>query len=179
MKNINFKKEEQIRKIKKFLNNPFFIVVFVLVVIFSYIEINRYLDNKAYVEAFYDYYGLNTKKFTEQQKEEWYKLAEAPFVIRSEKIQEYYNKCVEGSGFYCNKLADYELSQGHIRNYLNFLGIACSLSYDYCDNYADGILKYYSDKNLAKIEAIKYYGISCDNGDTFSCKKVKELNYGW
>lgn len=173
----DFKKEERKRKIKKLLDNKFFLVVFVLCVIAIYIEFNRILDDRAYYEAFNTIYGSQEpRKMTKEEKEEWHRLAEAPFTIRSENIQNMYDDCLNGNSFRCSQLADYEKSQGHIRNYMNFIKTACLLDYSYCSNYAQSILDYYSDKNLAKSEATKYYQIGCDNGDNWSCEKIRELN---
>lgn len=168
-----FNNNSDFKKIKSIVTDKLFlIVVFMLAVIICYIEYRDYRENLAYEEAFDTIYGLQNEK---ENKPLDKSIVEAPFVIRSEAIQSKYDECVKGDAYRCNELADYEKSQGHLVNYLNFLQNACVFSPSYCYFYAGEILKYYTDKELAKSEAMKYYTISCDNGDTQSCSKILKL----
>lgn len=103
-------------------------------------------------------------------------ILNAPFVARSQYVSDMYDRCVnEKYASYCLDLANYEKSQMHIKNYLHFLNLACLNSIDYCVGYADRILYYYKDKELAKTQALKYYQMACDNGVESGCSSVLEL----
>jgi hypothetical protein len=103
-------------------------------------------------------------------------ILNAPFVARSQNVSDMYDRCVnEKYASYCLDLANYEKSQMHIKNYLHFLNLACLNSIDYCVGYADRILYYYKDKELAKTQALKYYQMACDDGVTSGCSSVLEL----
>lgn len=103
-------------------------------------------------------------------------ILNAPFVARSKNVSDMYDRCVNDKwASYCLDLAHYEKSQMHIKNYLHFLNLACLNLPDYCVSYADDILYYYKDKELAKTQALKYYQMACDNGVTSGCSSVLEL----
>lgn len=103
-------------------------------------------------------------------------ILNAPFVARSQYVSDMYDRCVnEKYASYCLDLANYEKSQMHIKNYLHFLNLACLNSIDYCVGYADRILYYYKDKELAKTQALKYYQMACDDGVESGCSSVLEL----
>lgn len=103
-------------------------------------------------------------------------ILNAPFVARSQYVSDMYDRCVNKKyASYCLDLANYEKSQMHIKNYLHFLNLACLNSIDYCVGYADRILYYYKDKELAKTQALKYYQMACDDGVTSGCSSVLEL----
>lgn len=103
-------------------------------------------------------------------------ILNAPFVARSQKVSDMYDRCVnEKYARYCLDLAEYEKSQMHIKNYLHFSNLACLNLSDYCVGYADDILYYYKDKELAKTQALKYYQMACDDGVESGCSSVLEL----
>ena len=117
--------------------------------------------------------GLKTNKQHSKISDE---ILNAPFVARSKNVSYMYDRCVNDKwASYCLDLAKYEKSQMHIKNYLHFLNLACLNLPAHCVSYADDILYYYKDKELAKTQALKYYQMACDDGVESGCSSVLEL----
>lgn len=107
-------------KLKKFIKDPLFIVIFLFFIVVGYIEFRDFRESQEIIEA-YDMLYENDKVVQNKQREEYLrKLADTPFEIRSKEIQTKYDKCINGDAYNCYELANHEESQGHIRNFIFF-----------------------------------------------------------